>query len=171
MSTTCSTFPSWVVEPMTSIEEAIKLGQYTNHYKFITNETVQLPTAKGKKQVFAVPLAKDENGPGVMERLKQCGLKLCVNAPSYLAGLMASVPESEMPAELNGTSFVAAEPNNTSSVIAGKFGDSYFLYVGRETGGKARRRLHLLSVDDKEWRGNLALLAEQDLAGHSAPRV
>ncbi len=152
-------FPSWLVEPVTDIEDAKKRGHFTSCYDHITAKTVKLPKAQGKKRVFAVPFNKSIGEKAYVALLAEHGLKPCVNAPSYLMGLMVQVPESEMPAELKGKYIVAAEPDVASSVFRGLDGVRCFLCVDRL--GGASRELDLTRVGFGGWDGAWAFLAEE----------
>ena len=93
-----------------------------------------------------------ENLFNVRELLRAEGKQPCRNAPAYLAGLMAQVPEDQMPEELRNKDLVAAEP----AVFAGGSGRRCFLYVSRRDGC---RGLSLTIVDGK-WDARWAFLAE-----------
>src|SRR3989344_914895 len=94
-------FPSFMVDPINEVEAGLKAGHYTGHYSFITNETVKLAPANGKKRIFVVPFNRTiVEAESITRLLAEHGLKPCVNAPNYLLGLMEAVPEVEMPEEL-----------------------------------------------------------------------
>ena len=152
-------FPSWMVEPMDDVEKALKQGHYTDHYGFITNKTVKLPKAEGKKRLYVVPFYRNIGEKEYATLLAEHNLKPCKNGPSYLAGLMAQVPESEMPEELKGKYIVAAEPDNKNSVFQDECGFRCFLFVLRH--GGAHRLLGLAFIDFGDWGGFWAFLAEE----------
>ncbi|MEK7208414.1 MAG: hypothetical protein AAB699_02585 [Patescibacteria group bacterium] len=84
------------------------------------------------------------------------GKQPCKDAPAYLLGLMAAVPEDKMPAELRNKHIVAAEPDK-SSVFADGDGGRCFLCVGRYDDGF--RRLNRMRVVGR-WGGRCAFLTE-----------
>jgi hypothetical protein len=144
------------INPINTVAEAIERGHYDSHDPFITDETVPFAPAKDPKNLHLVCFNRVIRGTKYVELLLAEGKQPCRNAPAYLAGLMAQVPEDQMPAELRHKDLVAAEPDNTSSTFAGEGGDRCFLYV-RRSGGN--RRLSLMFVD-REWSGDLAFLVE-----------
>ena len=147
-------FPN--VQPINSVGTGISRGHYTDHYDFITNGTVPLHTVKGAKNLYLVCPNRTIGETEYVELLRAVGKQPCRNAPQYLLGLMAKVPESEMPAELRNKKLVAAEPDNTSSVFVGKYGDPCFLGVDR---GVGYRKLSFTKVGGG-WAGPWVFLAE-----------
>ena len=153
-------FSSWEVEPICDVNDAYARGQYTDKYDWITRKTVPLPKATGKKRVFIVPFNRTIGETEFVKLLAEHDLKPCVNGASYLAGLMAKVPESEMQGELANKHIIAAEPDNPSAVFQNRYGSRCFLCVRRSDGG-ARRRLSLANVEYGDWDGHCAFLAEE----------
>lgn len=148
------TFPN--VNPINTVKEGIKLGHYTDHYGFITDTTVPLQPVQGAKNLHLVCFGRTIGKTEYMELLRAEGKRPCRNAPQYLLGLMAAVPEDQMPAELRNKDLVATEPDNASSVFAGKYGDRCVLCVNRNDG---YRTLNLAGVDGG-WLDYWAFLAE-----------
>lgn len=149
-------FPYFDVDPINDVEQGIREGNLTSHYDFITNETVKLVPAQGRKRVYVVPFNETVGQNDYAARLAEYGLKPCQNAPNYLLGLLKQVPEHEMPQELANKHIVAAEPKTPSSVFQGRDGDQCFLYACRLG---ANRGLDLRDVS-REWDGYWAFLAE-----------
>lgn len=151
---TIHAFPN--VSPINTAEEAIKQGHYNDYYRLILNGTVEIEPAKGPKNLHLVCFNRTVGETEYVELLRAEGKRPCQNAPQYLLGLMAQVPEDKMPAELRNKDLVAAEPDNSSSVFTGKDGDRCFLCVYRLGG---RRKLNLVRVD-RRWYDYWAFLAE-----------
>ena len=176
-------FPSFIVEPINDIKEAIARGHYTpsdptiyGTYFFVplcyrpslgitrimdrTGRVIKLPNAKGAKRVFIVSFKRPVGKGEYVTLLAQYGLRPCKNSPSYLAGLMATVSEAEMPEELRNTDIVAAEPKNHASIFKDDGGHPCFLYVRQRD--LAIRDLDLVRISHKkEWLGYWAFLAEE----------
>ena len=151
------TFPN--INPINTAEEAIKQGHYNDYYRFISNETVKIEPAEGPKNLHLVCFNRTIGETEYVELLRAEGKRPCRNAPAYLGGLMKEVPEDKMPEELRNKDLVAAEPDTTSSVFAGRSGRRCFLCVSR---GGGARMLDRAGVDG-EWVGGWAFPAE-DLA-------
>lgn len=151
---TTHTFPS--INPVCTAEEGIRVGHYDDHYSFITNETVPIQPVQGAKNLHLVCFNRTISGTEYVELLRAEGKRPCQNAPQYLLGLMAAVPENQMPVELRDKDLVAAEPGNKSSAFTNKNGNRCFLCVIRNGGC---RGLGLTSVGG-EWSGGWAFLVE-----------
>ncbi|MBI2096136.1 MAG: hypothetical protein HYT43_00670 [Candidatus Taylorbacteria bacterium] len=149
----CS-FPN--VQPINTAEEGIRVGHYDGHYSFITNETVPLQPVQGAKNLHLVCFDRMIGEMEYVELLRAESKQPCRNAPQYLLGLMAAVPEDKMPKELRNKDLVAAEPGNASSAFTDKACRRCFLYVDRRDG---LHRLDLIVVDG-EWDDLWAFLAE-----------
>lgn len=154
---TTHSFPN--INPINTAEEGIAQGHYTGHYGFITDKTVPLQPVQGAKNLYLVCFNRTIGETECAELLRAEGKRPCQNAPQYLLGLMASVPEDKMPAELRNKDIVAAESDNKSSVFAGGHVHRCFLFVNRRG---AYRRLDLIGVGGL-WGDSWAFLAE-DLA-------
>ena len=152
-----NSFPN--IQPVNTAETGIAQGHYTDHYRFITNETVPVEPAKGPKNLHLVCFDRTIGEMEYVELLRAEGKQPCRNGPAYLLGLMVAVPEDQMPVELRNKDLVAAEPDNKASVFTDGVGFRCFLYVNRDG---ARRELDLFGVG-REWSGRWAFLAE-DLA-------
>ena len=150
---TC-TFPS--ISPINTVEEGIAQGHYTGHYGFITDKTVPLQPVQGAKNLYLVCFNRTIGETEYVELLFAEGKQPCRQAPAYLLGLMAAVPEDKMPEELRNKDFVAAESDNKSSVFAGGHGHRCFLFVNQRG---AYRRLDLIGVGGL-WGDSWAFLAE-----------
>ena len=148
----CS-FPN--VNPINTAETGISQGHYTDHYRFITNETVPVEPAKGPKNLHLVCFNRIVGETEYVERLRAEGKQPCKNAPAYLLGLMAAVPEDKMPVELRNKYIVAAEPDNKSSTFVAGFGFRCFLCVSRSGAYRG-----LLLCVGRKWLDNWAFLAE-----------
>src|SRR3989344_9107771 len=118
-------FPN--VQPINSVGTGISRGHYTDHYDFITNGTVPLHTVKGTKNLYLVCPNRTIDETECMELLRAVNKQPCRNAPQYMLGLMAKVPEYKMPAELRNKKLVAAGPGNNCSVVVGLYSDPGFL--------------------------------------------
>ena len=153
-SVTIHSFPN--INPINTAEEGIAQGNYTDHYGFITDKTVPLQPVQGAKNLYLVCFNRTIGETECAELLRAEGKRPCQNAPQYLLGLMASVPEDKMPEELRNKHLVAAESDNKSSVFAGRSGDRCFLCVDRRDGG---RGLRLTGVGGG-WSGHWAFLAD-----------
>ncbi len=151
---TIHSFPN--INPVSTAEEGIRVGHYDNHYSFITNETVPLQKVAGAKNLHLVCFDRTIGETEYVELLRAEGKQPCRNAPQYLLGLMAAVPEDKMPTELRNKDLVAAEPDNASSAFTGESGNRCFLYVDRHDGF---RELFLIYVV-REWSDGWAFLAE-----------
>ena len=154
--TICS-FPN--VSPVNTAEEGIRLGHYNDHYRYITDKTVPLKPVEGKKNLHVVCFNRLIGEKEWVELLRAEGKQPCRHAPQYLLGLMAQVPEGQMPAELHNKDIVAAE-QESPSVFSDFYGRRCFLCVSRDDVG---RGLSLASVDG-EWFGFCAFLAEDLVA-------
>ena len=154
-SVTIHSFPN--INPINTAEEGIAQGHHTGHYGFITDKTVPLQPVQGAKNLYLVCFNRTIGETECAELLRAEGKRPCQNAPQYLLGLMASVPEDKMPEELRNKDIVAAELDNKASVFSDRFGGRCFLYVFRDGGGY--RRLNLASVGGR-WSGSWAFLAE-----------
>lgn len=150
-------FHSWVVTPINNVDEGYKTGHYNEKYDHITTETIPVKQLEGQKRVYLVPFNETIGENDYVVRLAEHGLKPCVDCPNYLLGLMKQVPESEMPEELGNKYFVAAEPDNPSSVFFGKHGDRCFLGVRRDG---SNRDLVVVGAEN-EWDDCWAFLAEE----------
>ena len=147
-------FPN--VQPINTVETGITQGYYTDHYDFITNKTVPLQLVKGAKNLYLVCFDGTISETESAELLRAVGKQPCRNAPQYLLGLMAEVPENKMPAELRNKDLVAAEPGDKSSAFTDEGGDRCFLGIYR---GVAYRKLSLTKGGGR-WVGPWAFLAE-----------
>ena len=154
LSALICTFPN--INPVNTVETGIALGHYVDHYAFITNETVPVEPARDAKNLHLVCFDSTDDETEYVELLRAEGKQPCRNAPAYLLGLMATVPEDKMPEELRDKDLVAAEPDNRSSTFIDKNRDRCFLYVLR---WGATRELDLIDVELKVEDG-WALLAE-----------
>lgn len=151
---TTLTFPN--INPVNTAEEGIRVGHYDDCDPFITNETVPLQPVQGAKDLHLVSFNRIIGETESVELLRAEGKRPCQNAPQYLLGLMAAVPEERMPQELRNKKLLAAEPDNKSSVFSDENGYRCFLCIFRDGGG---RELSLAIVDG-EWSGFCAFLAE-----------
>ena len=151
---TAHSFPN--INPVSTVKEGIRVGHYDDHYSFMTNETVPLQPVQGAKNLHLVCFDRTIGETEYVELLRTEGKRPCQNAPQYLLGLMAAVPEDKMPEELRNKNLVAAEPDNKSSAFAVRFGYRCFLCVFRRGG---YRGLDLADVG-RLWRGDFAFLAE-----------
>jgi hypothetical protein len=147
-------FPN--VQPINTAEEGIAQGQYTDYHRFITDKTVPLQPVQVAKNLHLVCFNRTIGETEFVELLRAEGKQPCRNGPQYLLGLMAQVPEDKMPEELRYKVFVAAEPDNKSSVFTDGLGYRCFLCVDRYNG---YRKLDLIDVG-KEWNGRFAFVAE-----------
>lgn len=152
----CS-FPN--VRPINAAEEGIRLGHYTDYYRFITNKTVRLQPVEGEKKLHVVCFNRTVGETEYIELLHAERKQPCKNGPNYLLGLMEKVPEERMPVELGNKDIVAALPDKTSSVFSDEVGSRCFLCADRFG---ANRKLNLTSIGRK-WDDVWAFLAE-DLA-------
>ena len=149
-----NSFPN--IQPVNTAETGIAQGHYTDHYRFITNETVPVEPAKGPKNLHLVCFDRTIGEMEYVELLRAEGKQPCRNGPAYLLGLMVAVPEDQMPAELRNKDLVAAEPDNKASAFADVSGRRCFLYVHRFG---AYRELRLIGVNG-EWGDGWPFLAE-----------
>ena len=134
-----NSFPN--IQPVNTAETGIAQGHYTDHYRFITNETVPVEPAKGPKNLHLVCFDRTIGEMEYVELLRAEGKQPCRNGPAYLLGLMVAVPEDQMPVELRNKDLVAAEPDNKASAFAGRRGYRCFLYISRS---EAHRGLILI---------------------------
>ena len=157
MQTTTSpiihTFPN--IAPINTVEDGIRTGHYTDHYRHITNETVPLIAVEKPKTLSLVCFGRTIGETDYVALLKELDKQPCRNAPNYLLGLMTTTPEDKMPEELRNKYLIAAEPTK-SSVFTGKFGPRCFLCVSRRGAG---RELHLVYVGGF-WGDHWAFVAE-----------
>ncbi|MDO8668023.1 MAG: hypothetical protein Q7K35_02900 [bacterium] len=143
ISTIVHSFPD--IKPINFVEEAIKLNGYASHYSFISNETVPLQPAHGEKRLHFVCFdrtIKLKQSEGILRAER---MRLCKDAPNFLLGFAAQVPETRLPAEFRGKHLVAIVAER-SRTFPSKNGDNRcFLYIDRS---EACRRLGLVVVDD-----------------------
>ena len=151
-----TTHPFPNINPVSTVKEGIRVGHYDDHYSFITNETVPLQPVQGAKNLHLVCFDRTIGETEYVELLRTEGKRPCQNAPQYLLGLMAAVPEDKMPKELRNKYLVAAEPDNRSSAFTVECGCRCFLYVRRDVGYRGLR----LSFVGRVWYGYCAFLAE-----------
>jgi len=151
------TIPFPNISPINTAEEATKQGHYDDYYRFISNETVKIEPAKVPKNLHLVCFDRAIGETEYVELLRTEGKRPCQNAPQYLLGLMAAVPEDKMPKELRNKYLVAAEPDNRSSAFTVECGCRCFLFVYRYGGD---RKLCLAYVVSRRWNDRWAFLAE-----------
>ncbi len=152
------TFPNInPINPINTVEEGIAQGHYNDYYQHITNKTVPLQKVAGAKNLYLVCFGRTSGETDYVELLRAEGKQPCRNAPQYLLGLMAAVPEDKMPEELRNKDLVAAEPDNEASAFSGVRRDRCFLCVRRYGGD---RLLYLALVDRRRGLDGCALLAE-----------
>ena len=118
-------FPSFMVSPINSLDEAEKKGSFVeNIYERDNNDRrhdeIKLKTANGEKKIYVVSFG-DFNVSGASEVAKFLSLynlKFCENALNYLLGLTAKVSWHEFSnLGLEGKFIVAMEPDYPDSVI------------------------------------------------------
>ncbi len=148
-----TTILKYKVKPINSVEEGIKLGNYTSTYDFITDKTVPLKEVTEEKEISLVCFGRMIEENEYISLLKEQGLKPLENAPNYLLGLMEQFQEKDLPESLKNKDIVAA---NVSSVFADGHGRRCFLCVSR---GDRYRRLDLTFVG-WQWIAFWVFLAE-----------
>lgn len=144
------------IHPINTVEEGIRQGHYNDYYRHITDQTVPLRPAAGAKTLHLVCFNRIVGETEFVELLRAEGKRPCQDAPNYKLGLMAQVPEEQMPEVLRNKDIVAAEPDNSSSVFTDEVGSRCFLYVLRYV---ADRGLSLTDVG-RRWHDGWAFLAE-----------
>lgn len=143
------------VTPINRVSQGIAEGNYIARYDYITDTTIPLKIACGKKTLYLVCFNQTLETTEYIERLRMLGKKPCLHAPNFLLGLMAQVRENQMPPPLRRMDIVAAEPEESSVFVDPRRGPC-FLYVSRDGGS---RRLSL-ARGRGGWRGPWAFVAE-----------
>jgi len=123
------------INPINTVEEGIAQGHYTGHYQFITNKTVPLQPVQGGKNLYLVCFNRTIVLTDVVQLLRTVAKRPCRNAPQYLLGLMAQVPEDKMPDWFRNKYIIAAEPDNKSSVFTDERDHHCFLCIFRGVDG------------------------------------
>lgn len=148
---------SFLVSPVNSLDDALRDGNFDGCSFSVSAERVKFRATNGRKKVCVVPLTKKLEPDKIPERLASVGLKPCADAPNFLGGLMATVPEADMPLELRDKKIVAAEPDNQSSVFLNEHGQRCFLCVHRH----GLYRIPGLVAVEGDWNTLWALLGEE----------
>ncbi len=156
---TC-TFPN--ICPISSLNEGISKGHYTGVDGIdISRRRVRLsPIDKrgGKKiHIICFPLSSSELWyiPQIESLIAANGKRFCKNAPHYLLGLMATLPEEKMPSVLAFKSILGAEPDNPASIWPNRYGLPSFLCIRRYGDRRAG-----LAVVGGMWTSGYAFLTE-----------
>ena len=150
-------FPNFLVPPINNIKEGLKVGSYNGYYEYFDADKINLrQISTVQKKVSLVPLNRLSNEDEYLTFLKKHWLKPCFNAPNYLLGLMSQFHDDEIPSCLLGKNFVAAEPDNCSSIFKSKEGKDSFLCVIRN---KGNRKLSMTNATGG-WLNCWAFLAE-----------
>ncbi len=102
-------FPSWIIAPVCDIETVIKRSR---HSLGSFAQDLALPEARGEKRIYVAFFEGALQPMEYLDRLRYHGLQPCSDGPSYLAGLMVSVPREEMPVEIKDKWIVATGRDN-----------------------------------------------------------
>jgi hypothetical protein len=118
-------FPSFMVHPINSLDEAKENGSFVeNIYEQDNNDRrhdeIKLKTANGEKKIYVVSFCNFNvsEESGVAKILSLYNLKFCENALNYLLGLTAQVSWHKFfDLGLEGKFIVAMEPDYPESVV------------------------------------------------------
>jgi len=123
------------VLPINSVEEGIRLGNYTRKMPNITDSTVPLLAARGEMDLIVVKFKETICRDDRIRLLESEGMEPCEFSPNYLLGLMIR-PDSEMPDGLKNKDIVAvAKPGSPRSHFTSPKGEECLLYVDRSGDG------------------------------------
>lgn len=175
------TFPN--IRPTCKVDEVINLKHHpSTHGLRSLARVVRIPPVQGSKTIHVVSFERQVVGIDYVKLMRHLKMRPCRNAPAYLLGLTVTVSEDEMPAELDGKSIVAAEPDNRRSafnvvvgqgVLAVPRNAQGYLYLGRLP-THVNRYLDIVFINDNwpicsnaesekkiRWYANCAFLAEE----------
>lgn len=147
--------PNYIVEPINTIEEGIHKGFYTGYNQNIVPR-IKLPKINIPKSICIIAFLESILVTDLEFRLRSLGLKPCKNAPNYLLGLMAQVPETSMSPTLFNLDIVAVEFQTYS--IFSYYDLPSFLCISR---GIAHRSPGLLTVNSSFLSKRRAFLVEK----------
>ena len=174
INTTICSFPQ--ICPINNVEEGIAKGNYNAHLPFVT--TVLLERVQGTKKLYLVCFNREIRCTEYVGLLRAEGKQPCRNASQYLLGLMAQVPEDQIPRVFQEKDIIAAEPGGAHLVctLSSSLSDIvyFFLCVSRYDGCRTLvgidaedtrlkrhpERIMVGETEEETWRDNLAFLAE-----------
>ena len=157
-------FPSFLVTPVNSLEEAQKRGSYDDiSFSFTTLDQLELMPVVGEKRIYIVwfeefMLSCERE---VVELLKEYQLTFCKNSPNYLLGLSAQVLDKDIPEELRDKIFVAMEPENQKSLVLDDNQDAYPIAITNIGNYREKREIMHASGSRGLFYGRYAILAEE----------